>query len=123
MQIATVHKIHHILEISIKTVKFIWRHAFVLASFAITIQVMLESKMPIIENEALVLVIALFLDWFKMKFSGSSYNGSRGQMIRYAQEELNSSRMGSPAWSRNPMKAGSPANNLYNLGYMTTKYN
>jgi hypothetical protein len=68
-------------------------------------------------------VIALGLDKLKMSFKlANSRSSSSDQMFRCAQEDLNSSSFGSSAWAMNPMQLGSPANHLYNLGYMTTKY-
>lgn len=71
MQITTVHKFQKALDGTLKVLKFIWRHAFVLISFGITIQGIYKGQTPIIEGEALILVVALFLDWFKMKFKPS----------------------------------------------------
>jgi len=69
-------------------------------------------------------LIAFTLDRFKNSLEkGNIRYNSSNQMLRYAKDQMNSSRLGSSEWARNPMKAGSPASHLYNLGYMTTKYN
>jgi hypothetical protein len=123
MQIAVAHKIQHSLSSGLKILKFIWRYIFVFVSFGITIQGIYEGKTPIIEGEAIILVIAVFIDWLKMQFKFSSnHSSSRDQMFESANNNMDSSRFGSSAWATNPMMAGSPANHLYNLGYMTTKY-
>ncbi len=124
MQITTIHKLQHVLDTSKKVIKFVWRHAFVLASFAITIQGIYEGKTPILEGEVLAFSIAFFLDWLKtkIKFSGSTYNHAHEHMIESSRKNMDSSRFGSSAWATNPAMAGSPANHLYNLSYNSTNY-
>jgi hypothetical protein len=124
MQISTVRKFQRILDNSIKVLKFVWRHAFVLASFAITIQGICEGKIPIIEGEAIIFAVAVFIDWFKIQFQFSQDNSSScEQMFESARRNRDSNRFGSSAWATNPVMAGSPANHLSNLGYTTTNYN
>ena len=108
MQISTIHKLQHALDTSKKVIKFAWRHAFVLASFAITIQIFYEGKTPVLEGEAIVFSIAFFCDWLKMKImkvikimfiDGNSSNGN------HAMEQM----FESAKWSR-PTQMGSAWN-------------
>jgi len=124
MQISTVHKFQKAIDGTLKVLKFIWRHAFVLISFGITIQGIYKGQTPIIEGEALILVVALFLDWFKMKFKPSprGSNVAMENMFESARRNRDSSNFGSSAWAANPAMAGSPANSLNNLGSTTPKY-
>lgn len=124
MQISTIHKLQHALDTSKKVIKFVWRHAFVLADFFIIIQGICEGKKPILEGVLLMLAIAFLLDWIKMKikFSGGAYNLAQEQMFESARRNMDSSSFGSSAWATNPAMAGSPANHLYNLGYNSTNY-
>ena len=124
MQIKLIHKLQQALDTSKKVIKFAWRHVFVLASFAITIQGIYEGKTPILEGEVLAFSIAFFLDWLKtkFKFSGGTCNNAHEQMFESSRRNMDSSRFGSSAWATNPAMAGSPANQLYNLGYSTTNY-
>ena len=127
MQISTVHKFQKAqkaLDGTLKVLKFIWRHIFVLISFGITIQGIYKGQTPIIENEALVLMVALFLDWFKMQLKPSprGSNVAMENMFESARRNRDSSNFGSSAWATNPAMAGSPANSLNNLGSTTPKY-
>lgn len=114
MQIITIHKLQHTLDNSKKVIKFIWRHAFVLGSLAITVQGIYEGKTPILGGEALAFSIAFFLDWIKtkIKFSGGTYNHAHEQMFESSRRNMDSSRFGSSAWAMNPTQMGSPAWNM-----------
>ena len=125
MQISTVHKFQKALDGTLKVLKFIWRHAFVLTVLGMMIAALLMY--PALDWPMLVteLVIALGLDKFKMQFKPSprGSNVAMENMFEYARRSRDSSNFGSSAWATNPAMAGSPANSLNNLGYMTTNYN
>ena len=105
MQITTVHKLQHALDAFIKGLKFVWRYAFVLASFSITIQIIYEGGLPLIEKEFLVFAIAVFLDWFKMKLKLANTNSNYHQsssITSFTQANYwNSSIVGTPAYLSN----------------------
>jgi hypothetical protein len=125
MQISTVHKFQHILDTSMKVLKFIWRHVLTLSAVGMIAYGVYHGKTPVISGTSFVFGIAAFIDWFKMqfKFSTGSNNDAREQMFESARRNMDSSRFGSSAWATNPAMAGSPANHLYNLGYTATNYN
>ena len=107
MQFTTVHKLQHALDVFIKVLKFVWRHAFVLASFGITIQGIYEGRTPIAEGEILVFVISTSLDWAKMKIKLKFVNGSSNyhqssSITSFTQDNYwNSSIVGTPAYLSN----------------------
>ena len=124
MQISTVHKFQKALDGTLKVLKFIWRHAFVLIVLGMMIAALLmypSLDWPMLVTE---LVIALGLDKLKMKFKPSSRgsNAAMENMFESARRNRDSSNFGSSAWATNPAMAGSPANSLNNLGSTTPKY-
>jgi hypothetical protein len=96
MQISTIHKLQHALDISKKVLKFVWRHALVLSSFAITIQVICEGHVPSLKGEIICFAIAFSFDWLKMQFKATKGN------YNLAQEKM----FESSKWSR-PTQMGS----------------
>ncbi|MFN6414731.1 MAG: hypothetical protein ACK4V2_03040 [Pseudomonadota bacterium] len=117
MQVKTVHKWQNVLDNSIKSVRFLWRHAIILGMLGMMINV-IDLHTANWRNILISLVIAGLVDFFKMKikikFSDRYPNTITAQMIQN-QKRYND-------WSTNPGMAGSPANHLYNLGY-PNKYN
>ena len=107
MQIATVHKLQRAWDSLIKALQFIWRHAFVLASFGITIHGISEGRTPIVEGAILVFAISTFLDWIKMKiklkhFNANSTYQQSSSITSFTQANYwNSSIVGTPAYLSN----------------------
>lgn len=123
MQITTIHKIQNAFDTSMKALKFIWRHAFVLIVFGLLIAAFLIYPAINWLMFFTEFVIALGLDKLKMSFKlTGTYSNSREQMFESARRNMDSSRFGSAAWATNPAMAGSPANSLYNLDNTTTRY-
>ena len=124
MQISTIHKFQKTLDGTLKVLKFIWRHAFVLIVLGMIAYGVCHGKMPVIRGTSFVFAIAAFIDWFKMKFKPSPLgnNVATDNMLEYARRNRDSSNFGSSAWATNPAMAGSPANSLNNLGSTTPKY-
>ena len=109
MQIATVQKIQNRIDASLKVLRFVWRHAFVLAVFGMMVAAILIGRISW-ENCFYYYVGAALLDWFKMKLKASyCCNSSREQMFQSARRSMDSNHYGSFAWAANPMKTGSPA--------------
>lgn len=107
MQIKTIHKLQRAWDSLIKALQFVWRHAFVLASFGITIQGIFEGRTPIVEGEILVFAISTFLDWIKMKiklkhFNANSTYHKSSSITSFTQANYwNSSIVGTPAYLNN----------------------
>lgn len=116
MQITTIHKIQHVLDNSLKVLKFVWRHVLTLIVFGMMLfATIVVGKISWI-NCGYFYIGAILLDWLKMKFKSTGTNNAHEQMFESAHRSMDSSRFGSSAWATNPGMIGSPANHLYNLG-------
>ncbi len=111
MQISTVHKFQKALDGTLKVLKFIWRHAFVLIVLGMMIAALLmytALDWPMLVTE---FVIALGLDKFKMKFrpySRGSNVASENMIdsIRRSRDDF--------SWKMNPLNP---------MGYSYSTYN
>ncbi len=113
---------HKIMRSIIKTLKFIWRNAFILFFFGLLIKAFIDG--PVCWKKCLyVYVGAALLDMIKMRFRQQSTNTASSAYTiatNYGKNELNPSNFGSCAWMSNPTQIGSPAYNLNNLGPRNT---
>ena len=117
MQVKTVQKWQKVIDNSIKTLRFFWRHACVLVMLGMMVNIV-SLQTANWRNILISLVIAGLVDFFKMKikvnFTNQYHSTITEQMLK-SQKKYND-------WSTNLGMAGSPANHLYNLGY-PNKYN
>lgn len=109
MQVKTVHKWQKALDNSIKTMRFMWRHAIVLGMLGMMINIV-SLQTANWRNIFISLVIAGLVDFFKMKikikFSNQHNNVITEQMLERRRRYI--------AWSTNPGIVGSPAYNVLN---------
>ena len=115
MQVKTVHKMQRALDNSIKTLRFLWRHACVLIMLGMMISVV-SLQTANWRNILISLAIAGLVDFFKMKIKV----GFIKQQPNPITEQMLESQRKYIAWSTNPAIMGSPA---YNLSRNTPKYN
>lgn len=110
MQIAAVHRIQKVLDNSIKTMRFLWRHAIVLGMLGMMIKVV-DLHTANWKNILISLVIAGLVDFFKMKINISSgYNGANNRIFKINDDwSMNPAKMGSAAWNIDPCAPGSSA--------------
>ncbi|MEI6627886.1 MAG: hypothetical protein WCN27_00550 [Alphaproteobacteria bacterium] len=111
MQITTVHKLQLALDTLKKVIKLVWRHLLILGAFGITIQVMCEGHIPNLKGTALVLVIALFFDWFKMQFKSTSNIGNLACEQMFESSRRN---MDDFSWKMNPLNTMGYTHHTYN---------
>jgi hypothetical protein len=107
MQVKTVHKMQKVLDDSIKTLRFLWRHACVLVMLGMMVSVV-SLQTANWRNILISLVIAGLVDFFKMKikirFTAQQPNPITEHMLESQRKYI--------AWSTNPAIMGSPAYNL-----------
>ena len=113
MQISTVHKFQKALDGTLKVLKFIWRHAFVLLVLGMIAYGVCHGKMPVIRGTSYVFAIAAFIDWFKMKFKPSprGNNVATDNMfdtIRRSRDDF--------SWKMNPLNPMGYAYSTYKSG-------
>lgn len=118
MQVKTVHKMQKVLDDSIKTLRFLWRHACVLVMLGMMVSVV-SLQTANWRNILISLAIAGLVDFFKMKIKIklSSQKHSHNEIASKTFESYKKYI----AWSTNPGIMGSPAYNLANM--KTTKPN
>ena len=110
MQVATVHKWQKALDNSLKTVRFLWRHAIVLSMLGMMIKIV-DLQTANWKNIFISLVIAALVDFFKMKIKHSNhYNGTNNRIFKIDDNwNMNPAKMGSAAWNIDPCAPGSSA--------------
>ena len=119
MQISTIHTFQKALDGTLKVLKFIWRHAFVLIVFGMMLStVSIETANW--KNIFLTISVAVLVDFFKLKIkiskTQSDFNNAHDQMFEYARRSRNSSadqiRTGLTSWSTDAYSYGSSAYNI-----------
>ena len=119
MQISTVHKFQKALDDTLKVLKFIWHHAFVLIVLGLMLNTV-SIETAIWKNIFLTISVAVLVDFFKLKIkiskNQSSFNDTHDQMFKYARRSRNSSanqiRTGLTSWSTDAYSYGSSAYNI-----------
>jgi hypothetical protein len=118
MRVKTVHKWQKALDNSIKSARFLWRHAIVLGMLGMMINV-IDLHTANWRNILISLVIAGLVDFFKMKIKIKFFRQKHGHNEIAAKTFESYKKY--IAWSTNPGIIGSPAYNLANM--KTTKPN
>lgn len=68
MKIETAPKPRNAIELTLKVLKFVCRHALTLAMFAIIVHGIFKGGTPIIGKTLLFFIGAASIDWLKVKF-------------------------------------------------------
>jgi len=109
MQVKTVQKWQKVLDNSIKTLRFFWRHAFVLAAFGLLITAFLGYPSINWSTFCVELIIAFGLDRFKnsLRLGQGPQVFDRKSIIK--DDWMNPAKIGSASWNADPFAPGSSA--------------
>ncbi len=122
MQVKTVHKWQKALDNSTKTVRFLWRHAFVLAAFGLLVTAFLRYPSIDWSTFFIELVIAFVLDRFKNSLRPGQGPQLFDRKFGIKDEDWirSPSQIGSASWNMNPSIPGTSA---YYAKQNTSRYN
>ena len=109
MQITTIHKIQNAFDTSMKALKFIWRHAFVLIVFGMMVTALVIGRISW-ENCIYLYAFAAFADWCKTPSKSSTVRSvDRDNIFDSARRNRNDF-----SWKMNPINP---------MGYTSHTYN
>ena len=111
MQNNTIHKIQHVLDTSVKVLKFVWRHALTLTLVGMMLFAAIVIGKIAWKNCFYLFIGATFIDWFKMKWKLSV--GSNNYQV---------SSITSPVFWNQPDWNGRVAGTTGYLGAIGAKY-